>query len=295
MKSDVVAVVGTGMMGSSFVQPLLQRGVRLIVWNRTASRCAPLVALGAELAPSFEAAVTEASITLVCLWETADLLDLLQELPAGARLDHRCVVNASTGSAEEARALSVAVVERGGSLLAASIVNYPMHVGTDSALIHYGGDPEVWEQRRELLGALAPAGSVYLGADVGLPAVMEVPCAFSTMGLGMVAFVEGAAYAESQGIPVRQVRDSVVRLLRMLEFEINSITETIDAGVYDTDQSTIDNWRHSAAEFRGVVREAGQPAYLLNGMVEALDHARAQGRSAQGLPALFPALRGTDK
>ncbi|MUL79028.1 NAD(P)-binding domain-containing protein [Mycolicibacterium sp. CBMA 226] len=293
--SSPVAVVGTGMMGSSFVQPLLQRGVRVIVWNRTASRCAPLVGLGAELAPSFEAAVTEASTTVVSLWEAADLLNLVEGLPSGIRLDGKCVVNTSTGSAAQIRTLEEAVMRRGASLLAASITNYPMHIGTDAALIHYAGNPQVWEQRRDMLEALAPAGSVYLGSDVGLPAVMEVPCAFSTMALGMVSFIEGAAYAASQGVPVKQVAASAVRLLRSLEFEINAMAEKISDGDFETDQSTVDNWRHSAGEFLSVVRATGQPAHLLNGLVEALDHARADGRSAQGLTALFPALRGSER
>jgi 3-hydroxyisobutyrate dehydrogenase-like beta-hydroxyacid dehydrogenase len=223
-----------------------------------------------------------------------DLLYLVEGLPSGSRLDGKCVVNTSTGSAEQARILEAAVRRRGGSLLAASIVNYPMHIGTEAALIHYAGDVEEWEQHRDMLEVLAPAGSVYLGSDAGLPAVMEVPCSFSTMALGMVSFLEGAAYAASQGVPVKQVAASAIRLLRSLEFEIYAMAEKISDGDFETDQSTVDNWRHGAEGFLDAVQATGQPAHLLNGLVEALDHARADGRSAQGITALFPAFRASE-
>ena len=92
---------------------------------------------------------------------------------------------------------------------------------------------------------------------------------------------------------MKEVASAVVRFLGMLELEINSIAELIDQGSYDTDQATVDNWLHSSIEYRDIVRATGQPAHLLQGLVEALDHARSAGRSADGMAALFPALRGT--
>lgn len=288
-----VAVIGTGSMGSAFVRPLLQQGHRVVVWNRTASRCAPLVAQGATTAATFEDAVAAAETILVSVWQTTDLTELIRGLPPRAGLDGRCVVNTSTGSPEESRTAAGAVAELGGSFLAASIINFPMHIGTENALIHYGGDPLSWEQHRETLEPLAPTGSIYLGDDVSMPAIMDVACAGTTMGMGMAAFLEGAAYAASQGIPVERVKESVTRLLPMLQLEIAAMTEQIEAGSYETDQSTVDNWRHGMGEFRDAVQSAGQPAFLLDGLVRSLDHARASGRSTQALTALFPAVRDT--
>ncbi|HHO53313.1 MAG TPA: NAD(P)-dependent oxidoreductase [Deltaproteobacteria bacterium] len=42
-----IAVLGTGLLGSGFVENLIGKGHRVQIYNRTADKCAPLVALGA--------------------------------------------------------------------------------------------------------------------------------------------------------------------------------------------------------------------------------------------------------
>ncbi|MDP2312597.1 MAG: NAD(P)-binding domain-containing protein [Pseudomonadota bacterium] len=55
-----VAVLGAGLLGSGMVENLLAKGERVVVWNRTASKLAPLVEKGAIAAPDPAAAVTGA-------------------------------------------------------------------------------------------------------------------------------------------------------------------------------------------------------------------------------------------
>lgn len=45
-----IAVLGTGLLGAGFAENMLNLGHEVRVWNRTASKCAPLVALGATQA-----------------------------------------------------------------------------------------------------------------------------------------------------------------------------------------------------------------------------------------------------
>ena len=47
-----LAVLGMGLLGAGFAQNLLEKGHTVRVWNRTASKCEPLRALGAEVAAS---------------------------------------------------------------------------------------------------------------------------------------------------------------------------------------------------------------------------------------------------
>jgi 3-hydroxyisobutyrate dehydrogenase-like beta-hydroxyacid dehydrogenase len=60
-----VALIGTGAMGSRMATRLLQAGIPLTVWNRTAARAEPLVALGARLASSPSEAAQQAAFVLV--------------------------------------------------------------------------------------------------------------------------------------------------------------------------------------------------------------------------------------
>lgn len=52
-----VALLGAGLLGSGFAENLLAKGHSLRVWNRTASKLAPLVQKGAQLAGSAAEAV----------------------------------------------------------------------------------------------------------------------------------------------------------------------------------------------------------------------------------------------
>src|SRR5262245_23983759 len=45
-----IAVLGTGLLGAGMVENLLAKGERVVVWNRTAAKTAPLVAKGAVAA-----------------------------------------------------------------------------------------------------------------------------------------------------------------------------------------------------------------------------------------------------
>lgn len=45
-----IAYLGTGLLGSAFVEAALARGDRVTVWNRSAAKATPLVALGATIA-----------------------------------------------------------------------------------------------------------------------------------------------------------------------------------------------------------------------------------------------------
>lgn len=52
-----IAVLGAGLLGSGMVENLLAKGDRVVVWNRTASKLAPLVEKGAVAAPDAASAV----------------------------------------------------------------------------------------------------------------------------------------------------------------------------------------------------------------------------------------------
>lgn len=49
---ETVAVIGAGLLGAGFVERMLERGLAVRVWNRTASKLAPLAEKGAFIASS---------------------------------------------------------------------------------------------------------------------------------------------------------------------------------------------------------------------------------------------------
>ncbi len=107
-----VAVLGLGLLGSGFAEGLLSRGgSTVVVWNRTPSKCEPLVALGATAAPSAAEAVRGAErVHLVLLDDDAvdaTIADLQAALhPDAVIIDHTTTQPART--AARAAALSQA-------------------------------------------------------------------------------------------------------------------------------------------------------------------------------------------
>jgi 3-hydroxyisobutyrate dehydrogenase len=71
---DVVAVIGTGIMGSAMARNLVAAGLRTVVWDRSAAATAPLAAAGAVVAAAAQDAIRDAAVVITML-PTADTVN----------------------------------------------------------------------------------------------------------------------------------------------------------------------------------------------------------------------------
>ncbi|MCA9604193.1 MAG: NAD(P)-dependent oxidoreductase [Myxococcales bacterium] len=78
--SDTIAVLGLGLLGRGFAENLLAKGHTVRVWNRTASRAAPLVEQGALQADSPADAVKGASRVHLVLAEDPAVDAVIEQL-----------------------------------------------------------------------------------------------------------------------------------------------------------------------------------------------------------------------
>ncbi|OLT07711.1 hypothetical protein BJF90_13620 [Pseudonocardia sp. CNS-004] len=285
-------MIGAGLMGSALAEELLRSGRPAVVWNRTPEKCAPLAEKGATVAASAAEAIVGSSTTVICISSSGDVLDLVKGLPEDLDLSGRCLVNLSTGAAEEARSIGELVTARGGEYLDGTILVYPVDIGTPNAVIQYAGANAAWTDTKDVLTALAPEGTLYLGEDLDLPAVLDVALTGSTLGVGLASFIEGAAYATARGVDLDTVVAGASRILRVLQNEIVKAAKEIAAGEFTTDQATLDVWRHGIVEYRDAIVGQGQPAFVMNGVLAALDHARDLGYAEHAFTGQFPAIHG---
>ena len=72
-----VGFIGTGLIGTPMVERLLDRGVNMTVWNRTATKLSALVARGAKAAASPGALAAECDIVCLCLTNTDAVEDVV--------------------------------------------------------------------------------------------------------------------------------------------------------------------------------------------------------------------------
>ncbi|MCA8978283.1 MAG: NAD(P)-binding domain-containing protein, partial [Planctomycetes bacterium] len=78
-----IAILGTGLLGSGFVENLLQKGHTVRVWNRTASKLEPLTDKGAIAAADPAAAVRGATHVHLVLSEDAAVDEVIAALRPG--------------------------------------------------------------------------------------------------------------------------------------------------------------------------------------------------------------------
>ena len=62
-----IALLGTGLLGEAIGRRLLEQGVRLKVWNRSADKCAPLLEQGAVLIDNLDGAAKDCQAVITVL------------------------------------------------------------------------------------------------------------------------------------------------------------------------------------------------------------------------------------
>ncbi|WP_280298562.1 NAD(P)-dependent oxidoreductase [Nocardia neocaledoniensis] len=181
-KNRALTVLGLGDMGSALTRSWLAAGYAVTVWNRS-SRPAPD---GAVVAATAADAITANTLVVVCLLDDASVRATLD----GVDLTGRDIVNLTTSTPAEARALAEWITARGGSFLDGGIMAVPSMIGAadSGAYVFYSGSARLHETHAEAL--MVPAGVTYVGTDPGFAALYDI--ALLSAMWGMFA---GAAHA----------------------------------------------------------------------------------------------------
>ena len=99
-----VTIIGLGSMGSVVAALLIKKGYRVTVWNRTKSKEAKLVEIGAHVASDVAAAVSASDIIIVSLATHSDSREVLENLQVEQALSGKTLIQLSTGTPSDAKA-----------------------------------------------------------------------------------------------------------------------------------------------------------------------------------------------
>jgi len=118
-----VGFVGLGVMGQPMAANLLRAGKQLVVWNRSIEKCDPLKALGASVASSVKEVFERTEIVIVMLFDQAAIDSVLRRGTPhfAAMIRGRTVVNMSSISPADSRALGFEIQTAGGRYLEAPV------------------------------------------------------------------------------------------------------------------------------------------------------------------------------
>lgn len=204
-----VCVIGLGTMGSALAEALLAKNHQITVWNRTASKCEALAAAGASAAESLPEAVAEAQFVVVCVRDHEASASLLLSGEVARALKGKLLVQLSTVSSEESRALASWSEENGIAYLDGSILGYREDVLNDNCPIVYSGSKAAFEANKSVLAAMG-GNPRFLSETAGSVPVFDKSL-YSFHWGSLFAFFHGAAMCHAAGFPVELYTELALR------------------------------------------------------------------------------------
>jgi 3-hydroxyisobutyrate dehydrogenase-like beta-hydroxyacid dehydrogenase len=196
-----VAFLGLGKMGLAMAANLQRVGYPLIVWNRTADKAGPLLALGARVAASPAAAARASDIIISSLADDASLKAVVTApdgLLAGLRPGaiHVGASTVSPGLSDELGALHTAA---GGRYIAGPVVGRVPAAEAAQLVTFVAGDAEAVEAARAVITSYAPRMLV-VGERQSQAAVTKLIANFLGAS-GMDLIGQSLAWGEKSGLP----------------------------------------------------------------------------------------------
>ncbi|WDG29657.1 NAD(P)-binding domain-containing protein [Streptomyces sp. CA-278952] len=282
-----VTVIGLGAMGSALAAAFLAAGHPTTVWNRTASRAAPLVAKGAAHPETVAEAVAAGPLVITCLTTYEDTIEALG--PAAAALEGRDLVTLNSGSPAGARRTAEWARGHGARYLGGAIKNVPPAVGAEDTLLYYSGDATVFTTHEPVLRVLG-GDTVYLGADPDLAALYEMAVG-GTLLPALVGFFQGAAALRARGLEAASMVRFSEQWLQMIASVLPVLAREIDSGDYSEPLSSVNVFVAGAAHDAELGKEAGLDVEWHKPFHELLERAVEAGYGTQSIAALTEILK----
>lgn len=202
-----VAILGLGAMGSRMAQRLIDRGHRVVVFNRTTSKSRPLEAAGANVASSPREAARDAEIVISVVTDDAASRETWLDSESGALGSLKAdavAVESSTLSPAWVRALSQTMSEEGRAFVDAPVVGSRPQADAGQLIHLVGGKTEVFDRVRPVLEDLG-SGAHHVGA-AGAGATLKL-VVNGLFGVQVAAVAELLASAERQGLDLHRAVD----------------------------------------------------------------------------------------
>jgi 3-hydroxyisobutyrate dehydrogenase-like beta-hydroxyacid dehydrogenase len=188
-----VTVVGLGLMGNAIAARLIEHGYSVSVWSRIADEAATLLALGAHWTDD---PFGISNRVILSLYSSEVVSDVLNRFASSLRAG-QIIADTTTGSPEDALAMSKRLAEQGIQYLDAPISGSSQQTRRGEAMVMVAGDRATFDACRDLWQVLG-AKVVYVGAS-GSAAKMKLVTNL-VLGLNRVALAEGLSYARAIGV-----------------------------------------------------------------------------------------------
>ncbi|MFN8593211.1 MAG: NAD(P)-dependent oxidoreductase [Thermomicrobiales bacterium] len=199
-----VGIAGLGRMGQPIAANIARAGLATMVWNRTRERAEPLIALGAEIAPTPRDLAARCDIVLTSLADPAAVESVYlgdNGLLAGTR-PGTVLADLSTVAPDLSRRLASAANERGAAFLDAPVAGSIKAAAEGQIGVMVGGNFAAFERCQPVFEVISKA-SFYLGQS-GNGATMKL-VSNAILATMVQALAEGVALGEKAGIAASDI------------------------------------------------------------------------------------------
>ncbi|KAL3639769.1 Glyoxylate/succinic semialdehyde reductase 2, chloroplastic [Castilleja foliolosa] len=198
-KSARVGFLGLGIMGSPMAQNLIKSGCDVTVWNRTKSKCDPLVSLGAKYKSSPEEVTASCDVTFAMLADPESAVDVAcgKNGAASGMSPGKGYVDVSTVDGATSKLIGSHIKSTGALFLEAPVSGSKKPAEDGQLIFLTAGDKSLYETAAPFLDMMGKS-RFYLG-DVGNGAAMKLVVNM-IMGSMMASFSEGLLLSEKVGL-----------------------------------------------------------------------------------------------
>ncbi len=179
---STIAYLGTGLLGSGFVEAALGRGDTVTVWNRTPEKAAALVPIGARVAPTPREAVRDADRVHLVLKDDAAVEEVLAALREGLA-PQAIIIDHSTTQPVLTAARAGRLAREGLKYLHCPVFIGPAAARQGQGIIMVSGPQELFDVVRPALEAQAQR-VIYWGERPDLAAAYKLMGNALIIGLG---------------------------------------------------------------------------------------------------------------
>jgi 3-hydroxyisobutyrate dehydrogenase-like beta-hydroxyacid dehydrogenase len=277
-------------MGAALAKALLATNRRVTVWNRTASKCAPLGEAGGRIAHSVAEAVDASQVVVVCVLDYGASDSLLRTPDVTACLKGKTLVQFTTGKPQDAQDASEWAKELDVAYLDGTIACYPKDIGTPAGTILYAGSRSSFDALRPMLASLS-GHALFVGERFGNASVLDGAVVGSFSLAATLGFLYGAAVCDAEDISLDTYLSLVLARLPFVADTLQTCTQMIKKGDYSGSQATLDSWAAGIGQLVEYSRESGVDSSYPREALARLQQAVAMGHGQHELAAAFECFR----
>ncbi len=287
-KENAVTIIGLGPMGQAMATVYLNKGYRVTVWNRTASRADGLVEKGAVKASTVADALRASELVILSLTD----YEAMYPIFAGSEdaLANRLIVNLSSDTPDKTREAAAWLKSHGAELLVGGVMVPAELVGKEGAYVFYSGQKTVFETHEATLRLIGKPD--YVGEDPGL-AQLYYQAQLDIFLTSLAAYLHATALVGSAGVSAKTFLPYAIETFDSLSV-IGGLAEAadhIDAGKYPGEMANVIMMGATADHIVGASRAVGINSRLPEAVKALYDRTIATGHGKDGWPSLFEAIK----